>query len=77
MPRILQIVYVGAAALALVAFGMGLFDYAIAGEPDAHFGSHVFLPVVVLVVIVALYIRRKKDFDVRHSRRRAKRHEKS
>ena len=77
MPRILKAVYIGAAALAVVAFAMGLFDYAIAGEQDAHFGTHVFLPVVVLVVIVALYSRRKKDFDARRSKSRAKRHEKT
>lgn len=65
MPRVLKIIYLGAAALAVVAFGLGFFDYVIAGEADAHFGSDVFLPVVIFIIIIALYTRRKKEMELR------------
>ena len=65
MPRILKVIYLGAATLALIAFGLGIYEYVIAGEQDAQFGSDVFLPFAVLVVIVALYSRRKREIESR------------
>ncbi|GEM_PF-3876834 len=72
MPVVLKIIYLGAAALALVAFAVGMYEYVIANDPDSHFGSHVFLPFAALVVIVALYGRRKRELESRPRRERTR-----
>lgn len=77
MPRYLKIIYLGAAGLAVVAFGLGLYEYVIISEQDAHFGSDVFLPLVVLVVVVALYSRRKREMESRSTRSRSRESNKS
>lgn len=65
MPRFLKLVYIGGAVLACVAFLLGFYEYVIAGEESASFGSDVFLPLAVLVIIVALYLRRKREMEGR------------
>ncbi len=72
MPRYLKVIYLGAAALAILAFGLGLYEYVIIGDQDAHLGSDVFLPVAVLVIVVALYSRRKREMESRSTRSRSR-----
>lgn len=72
MPRYLKVIYLGAAALAILAFVLGLYEYVIIGAQDAHLASDVFLPVAVLVIVVALYSRRKKEMESKSPRRRSR-----
>lgn len=65
MPRFLKAVYIGAAVLAVVAFLLGFYDYVVAGNPAASFGGDVFLPLAVLVIVVLLYLRRKREMEAR------------
>ena len=63
MPRILHAVYIGTAILAGIAFLLGFYDYVIAEKEGATFGADVFLPLAVLVTVVALYVRRKRGMN--------------
>lgn len=77
MPGFLKAIYLGAAGLAAIAFVLGLYEYVFVGTQKADFGSDVFLPFAVLLIVVALYVRRKKEIESRRSQSRAKRHEKT
>lgn len=68
MPRTLKFVYIGGAVLAVIAFLLGFYDYVIARSETASLGSDIFLPVAVLVIIVALYLRRKREMEGRRRR---------
>lgn len=76
MPRYLKVIYLGAAALAILAFVLGLYENVIIGAQDAHFGSDVLLPVAVLIIVIALYRRRKRDMESRSSRSRPRENDK-
>jgi len=68
MPRILKVVYIGGAVLASVAFLLGFYDYVLVGDDSASFGSDVFLPLAALVIIVSLYLWRKRGMEDRRRR---------
>lgn len=68
MPRFLKLVYIGGATLASIALLIGFYEYVIARRESASFASDVFLPLTVLVVIAALYLRRKRQMEGRRRR---------
>ncbi len=68
MPRFLKLIYIGGATLACIAFLLGFYEYVLAARPSASLGSDVILPLAALVIIVALYLRRKREMEGRRRR---------
>lgn len=65
MPRYLKIVYAGGIVLAIIAALLGSYDVFVASDPSASLGSDVLLPLGALIIIAALYARRKREMEKR------------
>lgn len=59
----LKILYVGAALLAVVALLLGSYDYFFEREGKGNLLVDVILPLGMLVVVVLLYRRRKRELE--------------
>lgn len=61
MPRFLKLLYIGGAALAVVALLLGAYEHLFTSRPSASLATDILLPLLMLVVIGALYLRRKRE----------------
>ena len=59
----LKILYIGAAALALVAILIGSYAYFVAADESRSLVSDVLVPLGAFIVIVILYRRRMADLQ--------------
>lgn len=59
----LKILYVGAALLAGIAFLLGSYDYLSDTEGQRNVLVDILLPLGMLIVVILLYRRRKREFD--------------
>ena len=64
MPTFLRIIYLAVAALAALAFLIGAYEAATGREGFDWFRDFL-IPGAILVVVVLLYRRRKRDLDAR------------